>query len=56
MKGALLRLVAHYGTYDMSNLSTLKNWSVSVTIVDLAWGVALSAWSPPHVAISLRHG
>ena len=42
MKGALLGLVA-YGTYDMTNLSTLKNWSVSVTIVDLAWGVALSA-------------
>ena len=42
MKGALLGLVA-YGTYDMSNLSTLKNWSVSVTIVDMAWGVGLSA-------------
>ncbi len=42
MKGALLGLVA-YGTYDMSNLSTLKNWSVSVTIVDMAWGMTLSA-------------
>ena len=41
-RGALLGLVA-YGTYDMSNLSTLKNWSVSVTIVDMAWGMTLSA-------------
>lgn len=40
--GALLGLVA-YGTYDMTNLSTLKNWSISVSIVDIAWGVTLSA-------------
>jgi uncharacterized membrane protein len=42
LNGALLGLVA-YGTYDMTNLSTLKNWSVSVSIVDMAWGVTLSA-------------
>ena len=27
VNGALLGLVA-YGTYDMTNLATLKNWSV----------------------------
>ncbi|MCX5518397.1 DUF2177 family protein [Kaistia defluvii] len=42
LNGALLGLVA-YGTYDMTNLSTLKNWSVSVSIVDMTWGVTLSA-------------
>lgn len=40
--GALLGLVA-YGTYDITNLSTLRNWPVAVTVIDLAWGTALSA-------------
>ena len=38
----MLGLVA-YGTYDMTNLATLKNWSVTVSIVDIAWGVVLTA-------------
>ena len=42
VKGAMLGLVA-YGTYDMTNLATLKNWSVTVSIVDIAWGVVLTA-------------
>ena len=42
--GAVLGLVA-YGTYDITNLSTLKNWSVTVTLIDLAWGTALTAVS-----------
>lgn len=40
--GALLGLVA-YGTYDITNLATLKNWSVAVSIVDMIWGIALTA-------------
>ncbi|MGU3575957.1 DUF2177 family protein, partial [Brucellaceae bacterium C25G] len=42
--GALLGLVA-YGTYDMTNLATLKNWSWSLSIVDMAWGTFLTAGS-----------
>ena len=42
INGALLGLVA-YGTYDMTNLATLKNWSVSVSVVDMIWGVSLTA-------------
>lgn len=42
INGALLGLVA-YGTYDMTNLATLKNWSVSVSVVDTIWGIALTA-------------
>ncbi|MEO8756265.1 MAG: DUF2177 family protein [Devosia sp.] len=42
--GAVLGLVA-YGTYDITNLSTLKNWSLTITLVDLAWGTALTAVS-----------
>ena len=42
VNGALLGLVA-YGTYDMTNLATLKNWSVYVSLVDMMWGIALTA-------------
>ena len=42
VNGALLGLVA-YATYDMTNLATLKNWSVYVSLVDMMWGIALTA-------------
>jgi uncharacterized membrane protein len=38
--GGLFGLIS-YATYDLSNLATLKDWPVIVTIVDLAWGTAL---------------
>jgi uncharacterized membrane protein len=41
-KGALLGLVA-YATYDLTNLATMKNWSVTVTVVDMLWGAVLTA-------------
>lgn len=44
LNGALLGLIA-YGTYDMTNLATLKNWSLSVSIVDMLWGTVLTALS-----------
>jgi uncharacterized membrane protein len=40
--GALLGLVA-YGTYDLSNLATLKDWPLQLTLVDMVWGASLSA-------------
>ena len=40
--GALFGLVT-YATYDLSNLATLKDWPLLVTIVDLAWGAMLAA-------------
>ena len=42
--GALLGLVA-YGTYDLTNLATLKGWPVTMTFVDMAWGMVLTAAS-----------
>lgn len=32
-----------YATYDMTNLSTLKDWSVFITVVDILWGTILCA-------------
>jgi uncharacterized membrane protein len=40
--GAFLGLVA-YATYDLTNLATLKDWPVVVTIVDLVWGAAITS-------------
>ncbi|MDD2352258.1 MAG: DUF2177 family protein [Atribacterota bacterium] len=31
-----------YATYDLTNLATLKDWSLIVTIVDIIWGMTLS--------------
>ncbi len=40
--GGLLGLVA-YGTYDITNLATLKNWPAVVSVVDMIWGTVLTA-------------
>jgi uncharacterized membrane protein len=40
--GAFFGLVT-YATYDLTNLATLKEWPLLVTIVDLIWGMALAA-------------
>jgi uncharacterized membrane protein len=40
--GALFGLVC-YATYDLTNLATLKDWPLLVTIVDLVWGATLGA-------------
>jgi len=41
LNAALFGLVA-YATYDLTNLATLKNWPLLVTVVDLVWGTVLS--------------
>ncbi|WP_395701924.1 DUF2177 family protein [Aquabacterium sp.] len=38
---ALLGLIA-YGTYDFTNLATLKGWSWRIALVDTGWGIAVS--------------
>lgn len=40
--GALFGFFA-YVTYDLTNLATVRDWPMLVTIVDLAWGTFLSA-------------
>ncbi len=32
-----------YATYDMTNLATLKNWPIFVTVVDIIWGTFLGS-------------
>lgn len=40
--GALFGLVT-YATYDLTNLATVKDWPLLVTLVDLVWGSVLAA-------------
>jgi uncharacterized membrane protein len=46
LKTALLRAaffgLVTYATYDLTNLATLKDWPVIVTVVDIIWGMVLS--------------
>ncbi|WDR04065.1 DUF2177 family protein [Devosia algicola] len=44
LTGALLGFVA-YGTYDLTNLSTLKGFTPTIAAIDMAWGTALTALS-----------
>ena len=39
--GALFGLIT-YATYDLTNLATIKDWPLVITVVDLIWGTTLS--------------
>ena len=41
LRGAAFGFVA-YATYDLTNHATLRNWPPLVTVVDMAWGTALT--------------
>lgn len=41
VSGAILGFIG-YGTYDMTNLSTLKGWSWKMCVVDIIWGTVLT--------------
>jgi len=44
INGALLGLLA-YGTYDVTNIATLKDWPLTMSLVDVAWGSILTGTS-----------
>ena len=41
LRAALFGLVT-YATYDLTNLATVKDWPLAITLVDLAWGTVLT--------------
>lgn len=47
-----------YATYDLTNLATLRDWPLPLTIVDIAWGTALGALvaSVTHTVYSIFLG
>ena len=42
LNGAILGLLA-YGTYEATNMATIKGWSMSMVVVDTMWGAVLTA-------------
>ena len=42
-KSFVFGLVA-YGTYNLTNMATIKGWSPQVVIVDMLWGGILTAF------------
>lgn len=40
LAGAFFGMIT-YATYDMTNLATLKDWPIQVTILDIIWGSLL---------------
>jgi len=41
LKGAILGMLC-YGTYDLTNMATLKNWPYQLVIIDILWGAFLT--------------
>lgn len=41
IKAILFGLVT-YATYDLTNLATIKNWPLLITVIDLIWGMTVS--------------
>jgi uncharacterized membrane protein len=42
LDGAIIGLVS-YSCYEMTSWTIMRDWSLQLVIVDLAWGIALSA-------------
>lgn len=42
LTGAVLGFIA-YGTYDLTNLATLRDFTLTLTIADMAWGSFVTA-------------
>ena len=32
-----------YATYDLTNLATIRNWTLQIAVLDIAWGAFVSA-------------
>lgn len=54
MFGSLFGFFA-YATYDMTNLATLRDWPITVTAVDMAWGTFLTGVSATAGFFASKH-
>lgn len=44
VNGAIFGFMA-YATYDMTNMATIKDWPIKMSLLDMAWGTVLTAVS-----------
>lgn len=54
LHGALFGFMA-YATYDLSNLATLRGYTTTIALVDLAWGTVLTGVSSTLVFVAARY-
>ncbi|WP_045836353.1 DUF2177 family protein [Hyphomicrobium sp. 99] len=52
--GLFLGAVA-YGTYDLTNYATLRNWSLALTVVDMAWGALATGVACMAASVAMRY-
>lgn len=57
MLGALYGFFT-YATYDLTNMATLRDWPLVLTLVDIAWGTLLGGLvaSVTHIVYSIFFG
>lgn len=41
ISAVLFGLIA-YGTYDLTNFSMLREWPLSITVIDMLWGTCMT--------------
>lgn len=51
--GAFIGFLA-YGTYNFTNIATIRDWPISMSAVDLVWGMCLSAIVAVAGALAVR--
>ena len=52
-KSALLGLLA-YGVYDMTNMATLRHWSLKLALTDMAWGTFITMAAGAAAFVAMR--
>ena len=51
LRGALFGLVT-YGTYELTNWATLRDWPGTIVAIDIGWGTVLSAVSAMAASVA----
>ncbi|RTL52500.1 MAG: DUF2177 family protein [Bradyrhizobiaceae bacterium] len=43
-----------YATYDLTNFATLRNWTLQITVIDIAYGAVISGIAAMSAILALR--
>ena len=43
-----------YGTYDLTNYATLRNWNLQITVIDILYGAVASAIAAAAATLAAR--
>lgn len=46
--------VAAYGTYDLTGLAVIRDWSLPLSLIDMGWGAVITAISAGIAALVMR--